>query len=99
MKGLLFALAGLVVGSALGGFLALGFGSGVGAVSGLIYGAQVGICVAAEGARERGALADPAALDAVIAGAVERIRSRIVAAPGQAEGDWISDAAACKALV
>lgn len=99
MKGLLFALAGLLVGGALGGFLALGFGSGMGAASGLIYGAQVGICVTAEGAREQGAVTDTGALDALIGQAVERIRSRTVAAPGQAEIEWVSDAAACKTLV
>ena len=42
MKTLLIALAGMLVGVALGGFLALGFGSGVGAAGGLIYGSQVG---------------------------------------------------------
>ncbi len=99
MKTLLIALAGMLVGVALGGFLALGFGSGVGAAGGLIYGSQVGICAAAETARDQGIATDPAALDKLIQAAVERIRSRTVAGPEHAAIEWVKDSAACSAMI
>jgi hypothetical protein len=99
MKTLLIALASILVGVALGGFLALGFGSGVGTASGLIYGSQVGICAAAETARDQGVATDPAVLDRMIQAAVERIRTRTVASPEHAAIEWVKDSAACSAMI
>jgi hypothetical protein len=99
MKTLLIVLASILVGGALGGFLALGFGSGVGAASGLIYGSQVGICAAAETARAQGIATDPAVLDRMIQSAVERIRSRTVSSPEHAAIEWVKDSTACQEMI
>lgn len=99
MKTLIIVLISLLVGGALGAFLALGFGRGMGTVTGLIYGSQVGVCVAAQTARDQGLAADPAALDRLIAAAVERIRSKTPATPDQTQIEWAASSVACRPLV
>ncbi len=99
MKTFIIVLISLLVGGAVGGFLALGFGSGMGTATGLIYGSQMGICVAAETARAQGLANDPVALDQLIAAAVERIRAKTPSKPDQGAIDWVADSAACQSLV
>jgi hypothetical protein len=99
MKTTILALVFLLIGSAVGGFLALGFGAGMGAASGLVIGSQAGVCLAAETAEEQGLVTDPARIDALIADAVAKIRDKSGAVPAEAGLQWISNAAECRDII
>jgi hypothetical protein len=99
MKTLILALIFLLIGSAVGGFLALGFGAGLGAASGLVIGSQAGACLAVETAEETGLVTDPAQIDALIATTIAKIRDKSGAVPADAGLQWISNAAECRDIV
>lgn len=99
MKTTILALIFLLIGSAIGGFLALGFGAGMGAASGLVIGSQAGVCLAVETAKERGLVSDPGEIDALIAAAVARIREKSGAVPAEAGLEWIHNADQCRDMV
>ncbi|WP_373510910.1 hypothetical protein [Thiocapsa sp.] len=99
MKTTILALIFLLVGSAVGGFLALGFGAGMGAASGLVIGSQAGVCLAVETAQEKGLVTDPGQIDALIATTIGKIREQSGAVPAEAGLEWISNAAQCRDIV
>ncbi len=98
MKTTIIALIFLLIGGSIGGILAVGFGAGMGAARGMVIGAQTGVCLAAETAGKQG-LADPGALDGVIAAAIADIRAQSAAVPTEAEMEWIANSADCRKLL
>jgi hypothetical protein len=99
MKTTILALIFLLIGSAIGGFLALGFGAGMGAASGLVIGSQAGVCLAVETAQEQGLVSDAGQVDTLIATAVGKIREKSGAVPAEAGLEWISNAEQCRDIV
>jgi hypothetical protein len=99
MKTTILALIFLLIGSAIGGFLALGFGAGMGAASGLVIGSQAGVCLAVETAQEQGLVSDAGQIDTLIATAVGKIREKSGAVPAEAGLEWISNAEQCRDIV
>ncbi|MBG7602824.1 MAG: hypothetical protein IZT60_09800 [Gammaproteobacteria bacterium] len=93
MKSFLIAVIFLIIGGAIGGFVALGFGS----VAGLAGGSQVGICLAMETAKSNGLLTAEQ-VDTVIADTVNTIRSKS-SADATKEIKWISSEKGCAELV
>jgi hypothetical protein len=69
------ALHGLLIGGAVGGFLALGFGAGLGAGAGIVVGSQAGACLALESAKDQDLLSAEQ-IDQVLAGAIGKIKSK-----------------------
>lgn len=98
MKTIILALVFLLIGGALGGFLALGFGAGMGAAGGLVIGAQAGVCVAAETANEQG-LADQEALEGLVTTAIAKIRAKTSAVPVEAGIEWVEGNEGCRKLL
>ncbi|NEX20630.1 hypothetical protein G3480_09965 [Thiorhodococcus mannitoliphagus] len=98
MRAVIMALVFLLIGIAVGGVLAVGFGAGMGAAGGLLMGAQAGVCLAADTARSQGTL-DAAAQDEMIAASVAKIRAKSSAAPLDTGIDWVKDAAGCAKLL
>ena len=68
MKTILVALVALIIGAAVGGFMAFGIGTGVGAGTGLM----IGTCSTIEAAKEQG-LVSEAQFDAVLAAAAAKM--------------------------
>jgi hypothetical protein len=99
MKTFILALIFLLIGSAVGGFLALGFGAGLGAASGLVIGSQACACLAVETAEESGLVTDPAQIDALIATTIAKIRDKSGAVPAEAGLAWIANAAECRDII
>jgi|WetSurMetagenome_2_1015567.scaffolds.fasta_scaffold1245136_1 hypothetical protein len=98
MRALIMALVFLLIGAAVGGVLALGFGTGMGAAGGVLLGAQAGVCLAAETAREQAGL-DDGAMNALISSAIGKIRAKSQGISPPSEMGWIGDAAGCKRLL
>ncbi|MBK1716774.1 hypothetical protein [Thiocystis violacea] len=98
MRATIIALIFLLIGAAVGGVLAIGFGAGMGAAGGLVMGAQAGVCLAADTAREQGRL-DETALNTLIAGTISKVRAKSAAVPMEAEIDWVENAADCADLL
>jgi outer membrane lipoprotein SlyB len=96
MKTFLWAMITAIIGGVLGAFLALGFGTSLGAASGLIQGSQIGICLAVETAHEQGRLDDEGA-DELIAAALAQVKAKVRGLPG-GEIDWVADRAGCAEL-
>ncbi|EXJ14550.1 hypothetical protein [Imhoffiella purpurea] len=92
------ALIFLLIGAAVGGVLAIGFGAGMGAAGGLVMGAQAGVCLAADTAREKG-LADPETLNAIIMQSIATIRTKAAAVPSETGIEWVQDADGCAELL
>ncbi|WP_242482645.1 hypothetical protein [Thiocystis violacea] len=92
------ALIFLLIGVAVGGVLAVGFGAGMGAAGGLLMGAQTGVCLAAEAARGQGGL-DEAGADALISTAMNKIRAKSESIPMQSGVEWVKDSAGCARLL
>lgn len=92
------ALVFLLIGIAVGGVLAVGFGAGMGAAGGLLMGAQAGVCLAADTAHAQGTL-DASARDGMIAASVAKIRAKSRSAPVDTGIDWVQDAAGCATLL
>ncbi|WP_373510493.1 hypothetical protein [Thiocapsa sp.] len=99
MKTFILALIFLLVGSAIGGFLALFYGYGLGAAQGLMVGSQAGVCVALEAAEEKGLVTGPAQRDGLIATGVAKIREKSGAVTMQTGLQWISTADQCRDII
>lgn len=99
MKAFVLALIFLLVGSAVGGFLALYFGYGLGAAQGLMVGSQAGVCVALEVAEEKNLLTDAGQRDGFIAAGVTKIRDKSGAVTTQTGLQWISSAEQCRNII
>ena len=97
MKTALIAIVFLLIGGAVGGFLALGFGAGMGAGAGIVVGSQAGACLAVESAKDQGLLSAEQ-IDQVLAGAIGKIKSKS-ALPADAEPQWVGTAADCAAMI
>ncbi len=93
MKGFLIAVIFLIIGGAIGGFVALGLGS----VAGLVTGSQAGVCLAVETAKSNGMLTAEQ-VDKVITDTVNSIRSKSSADAGK-EIKWISSEKDCAEMV
>ena len=98
MRATIMALIFLLIGAAVGGVLAIGFGAGMGAAGGLVMGAQAGVCLAAETARTQ-RLLDPTELDNLIATTIGEIRAKSAAVPMEAGIEWVSNASGCADLL
>jgi len=85
-----------IIGGVLGAFLALGFGTSLGAASGLVQGSQVGICLAVETAAEQGHVEGQEA-DRVIVAALDRVKAKVRELPS-GEIDWVADRTGCAEL-
>ncbi|CRI68006.1 conserved exported hypothetical protein [Thiocapsa sp. KS1] len=99
MKTTILALIFLLVGSVVGGVLALWFGFGIGAASGVVIGSQAGACLAVETAQEQGLVSDPGQIDALIATTIGKIREQSGAVPAEAGLEWIGNATQCRDIV
>ena len=97
MKTALIAIVFLLIGGAVGGFLALGFGAGMGAGAGIVVGSQAGACLAVESAKDQGLLSAEQ-IDQVLAGAIGKIKSKSELPP-DAEPQWVGTAADCAAMI
>ena len=97
MKTALIAIVFLLIGGAVGGFLALGFGAGLGAGAGIVVGSQAGACLAVESAKDQGLLSAEQ-IDQVLAGAIGKIKSK-AELPPDAEPQWVGTAADCAAMI
>jgi hypothetical protein len=97
MKTALIAIVFLLIGGAVGGFLALGFGAGMGAGAGIVVGSQAGACLAMESAKDQGLLSAEQ-IDQVLAGAIGKIKSK-AELPPDAEPQWVGTAADCAAMI
>jgi hypothetical protein len=97
MKTALIAIVFLLIGGAVGGFLALGFGAGMGAGAGIVVGSQAGACLALESAKDQGLLSAEQ-IDQVLAGAIDKIKSKSELPP-DAEPQWVGTAADCAAMI
>ena len=97
MKTALIAIVFLLIGGAVGGFLALGFGAGMGAGAGIVVGSQAGACLAVESAKDQGLLSAEQ-IDQVLAGAIGKIKSK-AELPPDAEPEWVGTAADCAAMI
>jgi hypothetical protein len=97
MKTALIAIVFLLIGGAVGGFLALGFGAGMGAGAGIVVGSQAGACLALESAKDQGLLSAEQ-IDQVLAGAIGKIKSKSELPP-DAEPQWVGTAADCAAMI
>lgn len=98
MKTAIVGLVSLLIGAILGGFLALGFGTGMGAASGLVVGSQAGACLAVETARTQGLLSSEE-IDRVIAATVDKLREKTRNVPEQANIEWIETGAECERMI
>jgi hypothetical protein len=97
MKTALIAIVFLLIGGAVGGFLALGFGAGLGAGAGIVVGSQAGACLAVESAKDQGLLSAEQ-IDQVLAGAIGKIKGK-AELPPDAEPQWVGTAADCAAMI
>ncbi len=100
MKGwIVFLIAGicLLIGGMIGGVLALGYGSGLGAATGLVVGSQAGVCMAVTSARDAGMLS-PDQADALIADAVRKIREGTSLAEEE-DMKWMSSESDCAGMM
>jgi len=98
MRTAIIAFISLLVGTSLGGVLAIGFGARMGVAGGLVMGAQTGVCLVADLASSQG-LADEPVLDKLIAAAIGKVRTENPPTPGQAEMTWIDSLAGCRAIL
>jgi hypothetical protein len=72
MKTTIIAIVFLLIGAAVGGYLALGVGAGMGAGAGIVVGSQAGACLAVEAAKDLGLLTAEQ-VNEVLNGAVAKI--------------------------
>ena len=98
MRTAIIAFITFLVGTSLGGVLAIGFGARMGIAGGLVVGAQSGVCLIADLTASQG-VADAPTLDKLIAAAIGKVRAENPPTPGQAEMTWVGDLAGCRALI
>jgi len=97
MKTAIVAIVFLLIGAAIGGFLALGVGAGMGAGAGILVGSQAGACLAVESAKDQGLLtADQ--VDKVLSGAVGKIKGA-AEPPPDAPFRWVGGEADCAKMI
>mgnify|MGYP003572963056 FL=1 len=97
MKTAIIAIVFLLIGGAIGGFLAFGYGAGMGAGAGIVVGSQAGACLAVESAKDQGLLSAEQ-IDQVIGGAIGKIKGK-AQLPPDAELRWVGSEADCAAMV
>jgi len=97
MKTAIIAIVFLLIGGAVGGFLALGYGAGMGAGAGIVVGSQAGACLAMESAKDQGLLS-AAQIDQALAGAIGKIKGK-AQVPPDAEFEWVGSEADCAAMI
>ncbi len=98
MRTAIIAFITFLVGTSLGGVLAIGFGARMGVAGGLVMGAQTGVCLMADRAASQG-VADESTLNKVVSAAIAEVRAKNPPVPGQAEMTWIDNLADCRALL
>ena len=97
MKTAIIAIVFLLIGGAVGGYLALGYGAGMGAGAGIVVGSQAGACLAMESAKDQGLLSAEQ-IDQVLAGAIGKIKGK-AQVPPDAEFEWVGSEADCAAMI
>jgi hypothetical protein len=97
MKSFIIAVIFLIIGGAIGGFLALGYGAGMGAVGGLLVGSQAGACLAVETAKEQ-QLLTAEDVDKTIAATVEKIKTG-TKIPADSDIKWATSDADCANMI
>jgi len=97
MKTAIIAIVFLLIGGAVGGFLALGYGAGMGAGAGIVVGSQAGACLAMESAKDQGLLS-PEQIDQALAGAIGKIKGK-AQLPPDAKFQWVGNEADCAAMI
>ena len=97
MKTAIVAIVFLLIGGAAGGFLALGYGAGMGAGAGIVVGSQAGVCLALESAKDQGLLSAEQ-VDQVLAGAIGKIKGK-AQPPPDAKFQWVGTEAGCAAMI
>jgi hypothetical protein len=80
MKTFLLAVAFLLIGAAVGGFLAINIGAGMGAGAGIVVGSQAGACLAMEAAKDKGMLTAEQ-IDEVLNDAIAKISGKVELPP------------------
>ena len=94
MKGFIIAVIFLIIGGAVAGFLAIGWGT----VAGIAVGSQAGVCLAMETAKREGMLSAEQ-IDKVIADTVITIRGKASIDEASNEIEWISSEKDCADMV
>jgi hypothetical protein len=97
MKTAIIAIVVLLIGGAIGGFLALGYGAGMGAGAGIVVGSQAGACLAMQSAKDQGLLSTEQ-IDQILAGAIGKIKGK-VQLPPDAKFQWVDTEADCAAMI
>jgi len=97
MKTAIIAIVFLLIGGAVGGYLALGYGAGMGAGAGIVVGSQAGACLALESAKDQGLLSAEQ-IDQVLAGAIGKIKGK-AQLPQDAKRQWVGTEADCAAMI
>jgi hypothetical protein len=97
MKTFLIAIVFLIIGAAVGGFLAIGIGAGAGAGAGILVGSQAGACLAVESAKEKGLLT-PEQVDEVLGSAIGKIKGKSEPPP-DAKLQWVASDADCVKMI
>ena len=97
MKTAIIAIVFLLIGGAVGGYLALGYGAGMGAGAGIVVGSQAGACLAMESAKDQGLLSAEQ-IDQALAGAIGKIKGK-AQVPPDAEFEWVGSEADCAAMI
>jgi len=97
MKTAIIAIVFLLIGGAIGGYMALGYGAGMGAGAGIVVGSQAGACLAMESAKDQGLLSAEQ-IDQALAGAIGKIKGK-AQLPPDAKFQWVGNEADCAAMI
>ncbi len=97
MKTAIIAILCLLIGGAIGGFLALGVGAGVGAGAGILVGSQAGACLAVESAKDQGLLTAKQ-VDQILGAAIGKIKGESKPPP-DTPFQWVQNEADCAEMV
>ncbi len=97
MKTAIIAIVFLLIGGAVGGFLALGYGAGLGAGAGIVVGSQAGACLAMESAKDQGLLSAEQ-IDQVLVGAIGKIKGKSQLPPDP-ELQWVGTESDCADMI
>jgi len=97
MKTAIVAILFLLIGAAVGGFLAFGFGTGMGAGTGILVGSQAGACLAVETAKDQGLLTGDQ-IDQVLDAAIGKIKGQ-AEPPPDAPFQWVGSEADCARMI
>jgi hypothetical protein len=97
MKTAIVGIVFLLIGAAVGGFLAFGFGTGMGAGTGILVGSQAGACLAVETAKDKGLLTGEQ-IDQVLGAAIGKIKGQ-AEPPPDAPFQWVGSEADCAKMI